>query len=225
MKKEPNSSSPPFEKALHYEQEGDFSTAFDLFRQSLEYDEIDIGDALFHCGWCLEQAAHHNWEDILNYYEQAAEKTSMVLVKMNSYFRSGWLWLQEKQYQRAGEHFRKAVEFAEEKEAWNEISYSALYWYAVVLEAQGRYLDALSYHRKLQTFETHLIPESRFREIQCLIQIGAYSEALEVCKKFQESPPDDVDIDRFNNLKELVLNEQRLLEQALDDNFLITGKK
>jgi len=178
----------------------------------------------FHCGWCLEQSSREEPGAIIEYYQRAADKTNHTIVKMNSYFRSGWIWLQARQFSRAVEHFSKVMELAERTNDWNEIACNSLYWYAVSLESLGKFLEAIECHRKVQSLSETLSPESRFREIQCLVRVGAFPEALNVCRVFGNSPPPQFDPKRFRELKQLVEQEERALETVLNDDFLSNGK-
>ncbi len=67
-------------------------------------------------------------------------------------------------------------------------------------------------------------PESRLREIACLNQIGAYQEALLVCRSFEESPPKDFNRQRYHQLRVLAEQEHKMIEISLSDDFL-SGKK
>lgn len=209
-----------FDLALLYEQQSDYRRAYQLFQECIYKEGVDSGDVFFHCAWCLEQSGESDPQKVIALYRKAARQTRISIVRMNSYFRAGWILLQERHYRKAGEYFRKVVELAERHQDWNDISCNALYWYALTLENQGHYLEALRWHRKVQSLSERFLPESRFRELLCHVRIGAFEEALHVCQKFTEPPPPGFDPNRYLELQQQVEQEKQLLEAALEDEFL-----
>ena len=89
--------------------------------------------------------------------------------------------MQEKEYSKAGELFKRTIDNAKSTNVMNETYRHATYWYAVCAEIQGRYIEAVDWYRLLEATAPILRPESYLREIVCLIRIGSYEEALKVC--------------------------------------------
>ncbi len=209
-----------FDMALLYEQQGDYHRAYQLFQECIYKEGVDTGDVFFHCAWCLEQSGGSDPEKVLELYQKASRQTRIDIVRMNSSFRAGWILLQEWQYRKAGEYFLEVVELAERQNDWNDISCNALYWYALTLENQGQYLEAIRWHRKVQAVSAQFLPESRFRELLCLVRIGAFQEALHVCQQFTEPPPHGFDPNRYLELQQQAEQEKQMLEAALKDDYL-----
>ena len=211
-----------YEQALKYEREGNYARAFNLFQECLAGQEYERGDLLFHCGWCLEQEDSRDMRQALSFYREAAETGENLTCKMNSLFRAGWLLMHEKDYPAAAEYYHRVIRLGNAAAICDEIYHNALYWLAVSLEAQGQYIEALKCYRAVQKISALLNPESRFREINCLNQIGSFSEALTVCKSFEEPPPTGFDEARYRELRALADKEYRALETCLSEEFTPT---
>lgn len=209
-----------YQQALQYEREKDFTRAFNLFNECLEKQEYDRGDLLFHCGWCLEQEKNRDIRQALSFYCEAAEVSENITCKMNSLFRAGWLLMHEKEYHNAEKYYLRAVRLGDDNAVRDDIYRNSLYWLAVSQEAQGQYLQALRWHRVVQSIASALNPESRFREIHCLNQIGSYAEALDVCKTFEKPPSAGFDKIRYQELRTLARRERQILETCLSEEFL-----
>ena len=123
------SEYPTFDQAIKLESEGHYSRALKLFEILLKSNGHDKGDLLFHCGWCLENLNSENKETILKFYDKAAQTTTIPISRMNSYFRSGWLMMQEKDYQGANSYFHKAMAIHEEEWVDDELYHQSLYWH------------------------------------------------------------------------------------------------
>jgi tetratricopeptide (TPR) repeat protein len=213
-----------YEKALELEASGVYNEAFVLFRNLLNSkNKKDRGDILFHCGWCLENSNNVDRRLAIDYYRQALETTSSLVCRMNSLFRSGWIRMGDKEYQEAVELYKRAIELHQSMDVHNGLYRDASYWFAVCMENMGHYLEALKWYRVVQKIAPLLDPESRFREINCLNRIGAYQEAMEVCRSFESEPPEGFDNNRYNELYSSAKQEQKMIEECLSDNFLETG--
>ncbi len=64
-----------------------------------------------------------------------------------------------------------------------------------------------------------LDPEARFREIQCTTQIGAYTEALHLCRTFAQPPAPGFSEERYRELQALAEREQKIIQALLAENF------
>jgi tetratricopeptide (TPR) repeat protein len=210
----------PHEQALEAERLGQFGQAFRLFQESLEHGEHNDGDTYFHCGWCLEQDEGGDKQDALHFYQKAADLAHSPPCKMNSLFRAGWLLMQAKEYAKAATMFRCAIDYGEMADHRTEIYHDAVFWHAVCLESQGRYLDALKWYLLVQRLSPKLYPESRFRELVCLSQVGLYREAFQVCLAFDDPPPAGFENRRYDELRALVHRERENLSSCVSDNLL-----
>ncbi len=214
-----------YERAIQLESRGAFAEAESIFEQLLLSTAHDRGDIFFHCGWCLEQGTPPDWERALFCYREAAEITQLPLCRINSLFRAGWVAMHLKDYPAAAHWFKKAIDAHERTPISETIFHDALYWYAVCLEAQGHYLEAISWHHRVQQSAPMLTPESRFREIQCLNRVGAYRQALAVCRTFSPQPPKGFDPERYNELYSLVQRETGAIRSILADDFMQKGNQ
>ena len=212
-----------FQEALALEQQGDFARAQAIFEELLQSGEQDRGDLLFHRGWCLEQGTPPDPQGALACYRQAAEITRLPLCRMNSCFRAGWVAMQQKAYAEACRWFKMAIDEHEQTPVNEVIYHDALYWLAVCLEALGHYREAIAWHHRVQAVAPRLAPESRFREIHCLNRIGAFEQALAVCRRFTAPPPDGFDPERYNELSSLARREAAALQACLNDDFMQKG--
>jgi tetratricopeptide (TPR) repeat protein len=217
-----------YERALAHEQQGEFAQALALYQTCLCHETDDPGDLLFKWGWCLEHAHHVNnptHVEALAYYTQAVEVSRTPATTLNSLFRAGWVLIQEQRWREAAQFLRKAIDEAELLELRDALYAHAVYWYAVCLETQGRFIDALDWYRLTQVLAPELQPESSFREILCLEQIGAYHEALHRCSAFHANPPVDFDAERYAELFSLVHRKKEILEACLNQSFSPSQKK
>jgi hypothetical protein len=71
--------------------------------------------------------------------------------------------------QQAIEAFKNAIQIGHSEGNYESIYQEALYWCAVCLESEKTYLDAIYLYRAVQDISILLNPESRYREIKCLI--------------------------------------------------------
>ncbi len=209
-----------FHQALTLEYEGRFAEAFELFQKCFADPTFDEGDISFHCGWCLENEKKQH--QALMLYAKAAELTRIPSCKLNSYFRSGWVLMHEKDFVKAADMFRYAIEYGELVHLQNETYEHAVYWYALCLESQGLYLEALKWYRLAQAASMQLDPESRYRQIVCLNQVGLFNDALNVCRTFDAPAPDDFDNQRYETLRNEVRKEREMLEACLTGQRLST---
>jgi len=112
---------------------------------------------------------------------------------------------------------KNAAQIGHAEGEFNSIYTEALYWCAVALEAESRYLDAINLYRAVKGISDQLNPESRYREIISLIAIGNYSEAYSLCKTFSEPVPAGFSEERYEKLKKLAKKEQNILEYSFND--------
>jgi tetratricopeptide (TPR) repeat protein len=208
-----------YEQALKLENEGRFLAAFPLFKECLNDRNYDYGDILFHCGWCTESTEIEDRQLALSYYKKAAKAAAHPVCKMNSSFRAGWILMHLNKNIDAIEWLKNAVQIGHSEGEFNSIYSEALYWCAVVLEAENRYLDAINLYRAVEGISDQLNPESRYREIISLIAIGNYNEAYSLCKTFSEPIPGGFSEERYAELKNLVKKEQNILEYSLNDEL------
>ena len=192
-----------YEHALKLENEGRFLAAFPLFKECLNDRNYDYGDILFHCGWCTESTDIEDRQLALSYYKKAAKEAAQPVCKMNSYFRAGWIQMHLKNYSNAIELYKNAIETGHSEGEFNSIYSNALYWCAVSLEANKRFLDAINLYRAVEGISEELNPESRYREIVLLVSIGRYSEAHNLCLSFNQPAPDGFSEERYSELKNL----------------------
>lgn len=203
-----------YHRALALEHEGRFAEAFRLFEQCAEDATFDEGDLAFHCGWCLENAGET--ARALEFYERAASLARVPACKLNSYFRAGWLLMHAKETIAAADFFRYVVDYGDLVDLRNDAYQHGMYWYAHCLEVSGRYLDALTWYRRVQELAPQLDPESRLRQIFCLVHTGQFNEALNVCRTFDAPVPEGFDPQRYTALRDVVGTEHRMLERALE---------
>ncbi len=212
-----------YELALKMERMGYFLVAFPLFKECLDDKSYDYGDILFHCGWCAENAAISDRQLVLSYYKKAAKEAAHHVCKMNSSFRAGWILMHLNKNTDAIEMFKNAVQIGHSEGEFNSIYTEALYWCAVTLEAESRYLDAINLYRAVKGISDQLNPESRYREIISLIAIGNYSEAHSLCKTFSEPVPGGFSDERYEELKKLVEKERDILEYSFNDETYLSN--
>jgi len=203
--------------ALELEEKKMFSSAYEMFQQCLKQGTADIGDVLFHCGWCFEMQYGSESEEALIYYSEGIEVSDENICKMNCCFRSGWILMHLKNYPKAVENFIQSRTIGLQNQMINSIYYDASYWLAICLEAQAYYLDALKLHREIQTSENINSIESKWREICCLNQIGRYDLALQACNDFYSMNSNKINKIRFIELSSLVDREKKILFQIIND--------
>ena len=214
----PMESLSDYEQACKHELQGEFSQALALYQKCLAHQEYDQGDILFKCGWCAEQdksVGTPTNADALAYYQKASEIARVPATKLNSLFRAGWLLMHDKQWPEAGQCLKRAMECAEQSDLKTRIYEHTLYWYAVCLETQGHFLEAIQWYRLAQEIAPELKLESCVREICCLDQIGLYQEALNVCLTFASMPSEGCDEKRYNELFSLVQHKKNILKECL----------
>jgi len=210
-----------YEKAVQYENAGEFGKAFELLRQCLSARCHDEGEIHFHLGWSLEQDPKGDRAAIVSSYEQAAVKAPAILMRVNAFFRAGWVLLHEREYARAAGSFRCAVDLAERSGLDHDLLPQALHWGAVCLEQTGQYLEAAAHYARVQGLSPLLAPESHYREILCHNQVGQYAEALAVCRSFPGAAPEGFDAARYSELLAQVRKEETLLVRCLAEESAV----
>jgi tetratricopeptide (TPR) repeat protein len=131
---------------------------------------------------------------------------------MNSYFRAGWVLRHLSENSEALKAFGKAIEVGHSEGLFNSIYQEALYWSAVTLECENKYLDAIELYRVVTALSDQLKPESKYRELLCLISVGKYHDAVEICSSFEQPRPDGFSSERYAEIKNLVNREKSILE-------------
>ncbi|MDH4071369.1 MAG: tetratricopeptide repeat protein [Ignavibacteria bacterium] len=208
-----------YEQALVAERQGDYSAALGLFRICQDLPELDEGDIWFHFGWCTEQRDGCKSEEAREFYVIAAEKARLPLCRINSYFRAGWIQMHLKETRGAREMYQAAVREGERFDCREEPYVQSMYWLGVVLESDGNYLDAIEQYRSVQSISLGLKPEAMYRELRSLITIGRYHDAFQMCRLFPVKPPSRFPRDRFEELRRLVISEERALAACLDTSW------
>ena len=217
-----------YDQACKHELQGEFSQALALYHKCLAHQEYDKGDILFKCGWCVEQdksVGTSTNAEALAYYQQAAEMTRVPATKLNSLFRAGWLLMQDKQWLEAGQCLKRALEYAEQSDLKTSMYAHTLYWYAVCLETQGHFLEAIQWYRLAQEIAPELKLESCVREICCLDQVGQYQEALNVCLNFTSMSSESCDERRYHELFSVVQHKKNILKECLSQLFSPSYKR
>jgi tetratricopeptide (TPR) repeat protein len=217
----------PYEKAVHYEHAGEYEKAFDLFRHCLSEDGHDKGTLNFHCGWCLENIRDGDRNRAVRFYEKASGEAESVLVRVNSSFRAGWIQLQDKEQEKAADAFRNAIDLSVQVNLDHELYHHAVFWYAMCLEHQGRYLEATHQYSVAQRLSATLAPESCYRMIVCCNQVGKFEDALKACGTFPVHVPAGYDPLRYAELAAVVRREETLLLRCLsaDNQPAIEGSQ
>jgi tetratricopeptide (TPR) repeat protein len=200
-------------RALALERDGRFSGALLLFQECFADPTFDEGDLCFHCGWCLEQEG--KMEDALVWYNRAAGRTNIPACKQNSYFRAGWVLMQQKDFAKAADLFLNTVDYCALVETNDSTYLHAAFWYAHCLESLGRYLDALRWYAYVRAQSSELEPESRYRQLHCLVRVGSYDDALQVCWTFEEPAPEGFNAARYYELRSEAERERALLQPCL----------
>lgn len=208
-----------FERALLAERDGRYHEALQLFRTCLNEVECDEGEILFHCGWCSEQEGNGDNQQALSYYERAATEAYKPECKLNSFFRAGWVLMHREAYMKAATMFRRGIDYAELSCQRNETYNQSLFWYAVCLESEGWYIEAIRWYRLARLLSPHLDPEARIRELACLNRTGSYDEALSLCETFDAHPPGEFSVGRYNELRTVASREQKMLQRSLSNRF------
>lgn len=202
-----------FHQALLFEKEERYGEALPLFEQCASDPTLDEGDIWFHSAWCRENCGEKH--GALSLYAKAAETTHIPSCKLNSYFRSGWILVHMKENLKAADMFRYAIDYGDLVSLRDETYRHAMYWYAVCVESQSMYLDALTWYRQAQAASAQLDPESRYRQIICLTHVGLYNDALDVCLTFDAPVPEEFDPQRYESLRAEVKKERAMLEASL----------
>jgi tetratricopeptide (TPR) repeat protein len=207
-----------YSEAITAERLGKFALALQMFLETIEQGTDDEGELYFHCGWCLEQDDRGNKLKALFYYQKAAIYAHSPACKINGFFRAGWLLMQSKEFAKAATMFRSAVDYGELVDVRTEAYHHAAFWYASCLESLALYLDAIRWYRFVEALDPRLDPESRYREIICLNQVGSFEEAYRVCLSFESPSSADFDRQRYDDLCALVKKEKEILYACLSES-------
>jgi tetratricopeptide (TPR) repeat protein len=207
-----------YEQAVVFLNENRFSEAFSLFKQSIDIDTVNQSDALFNCGWCLENLGNSR-KQALDYYLSSYDSAQRDELKFHAGFRYSWILIEEKSYSKAQEFLSKIL--AETRLSFMEslILRHAVYWFAFCLELDCRFLDAIEQYCKVETFNGEgLALEAQFRKIICLNQVGNLEAALQSIEVFLNSPTLSGDDGiRQSVLTRLVEEEKSQIERALTE--------
>jgi tetratricopeptide (TPR) repeat protein len=200
-----------YDLAVKFKQAGYFRVAYPMFRECLEDRDQDYGNVLFQCGWCIEHLDEIDNSLAVSYYLRAGKESADAVCRMNGFFRAGWLLMHFKRNEQAIEAFKNAIQIGHSEGNYESIYQESLYWCAVCLESKNRFLDAIYLYRVVQDISAALNPESRYREIKCLLTVGLFDEALRLCNDFNILPLPGFPATRYNELKNLVAEEKALL--------------
>jgi len=211
-----------YELAVEFEKAGYFQSAYLLYCESLKNTRLDYGNTLFKCGWCLENTNRGEYELALSYYLKAGAASKSIACRMNSFFRAGWILMHLKKNEEAIKAYKYAVQIGHSEGNFDSIYQESLYWCAVCLEAENRFLDAIDLYRAVKEISPSLNPECRYREIICLITVGLFDDAARVCESFTLSAPTDFSGNRYRELLKLVEKEKNLLIKC--NNKIIFNK-
>ena len=203
-----------YDLAIRFEQAGYFKVAYPMFKECLEDRDLDYGNVLFECGWCAEHLEDVDNSLAVSYYLRAGKESADPLCRMNGFFRAGWLLMHFNRYEQAIEAYKNAIQIGHSEGNYESIYQEALYWCAVCLESESRFMDAIYLYRAVQDISTTLNPESRYRVIKCLLAIGLFNEAYQSFDSFNDLPPKGFSIERYNELKNLVEEEKSLLNEC-----------
>jgi len=204
-----------FNQATKLEREEKYAEALVLFQQLRRLNCGGTGEVLFYCGWCLEQIGEGNRQRALRYYLKASQCLPGSPLLVNTYFRMGWLSFHERDYAAASSSFFRAINGAERINLQTDLYPNSVYWYAVSLESQGLFLEALKWYRLAIRVSPLYEPEARYREICCLNHIGEFEDALMSCRSFHPESPVGFDPHRYMELRALVATEATLLAGCL----------
>ena len=210
-----------FDNALLAEREGRYHEALTMFLSCLTEDDHDEGEVLFHCGWCTEQEGGDKSDHALQFYELAATQSRQPECKLNSFFRAGWLLMQQKEHAKGAIMFRHAIDYGDLSYYKNDTYHQSAFWYAVCVESQGWYIEAIRWYRLVRILSQKLDPECRLRELSCLNQIGSYDEAYNLCQTFDEPPPAGFEANRYHEIRTAVLREREMLHHCLSERPIL----
>lgn len=208
-----------YEQALNAERHGKYAEAYELFHQCLSMSEFDRGDVSFHLGWCLEQSTTADVNVVLEFYRRAAQTAAAPECRINGWFRAGWVLIHQKEYAEAAVMFKEAIECGERANVRNEPYCHAGYWYAVCLESERKYLDAVQWYRYVQNLAPLLEPEAKLREVYCLNNVGRYEEALGVCLSIEGCAPEGFSPGRYAEILAIARREQEALQSCLSVDY------
>jgi len=208
-----------YQRGLAEEKNGNFAVAQKLFRDCLSRNDLDKGDILFHCAWCMEHDEAGDHGEAIQLYCEASGIAHSNACRLNSMFRAGWLLMHAKKHMQAATMFRQSIDYGDLVDLKIEPYQHAAYWYAVCLETDGQFLAALQWYRLVEGLAPQLRPESRWRQVQCLESIGSYGDAVEVCNRLAKPAPDGFPVSRYNMLRDLAVREKELLSESLSDPF------
>jgi tetratricopeptide (TPR) repeat protein len=204
-----------YEKALALLSENRFAEAYSLFRQCVGIDGISQADLLFNCGWCLENIGNSR-KQTSSYYLSSYTSAQRDELKLHAGFRYSWVLIEEKKYSEAQSFLSKIL--AETKLALTEspMLRNVAYWFAVCLELEGRYLDAIDNYHKVESFNGEgLALEAQYRKIICLNQVGKLEAALQSADEFLSLPSLSGDEGlRQSELIRIVAHEKSQIERA-----------
>lgn len=203
--------------AEEFENSGDFKSAYQLYLECLIDKNLDYGDILFKCGWCLENISDSEIALIVSYYLKAGAVSKKVDCRINSFFRAGWVLMQSGKNAEAIKSFKYSIQIGHTEANFGLIYQDSMYWCAVCLEAESRYLDAICLYRTVGEMSQQLNPESRYREIICLTKVGKYYEAIELSNSFTSPVPQGFSQARYDELLKLVEKERIMLKRCNEE--------
>jgi tetratricopeptide (TPR) repeat protein len=186
--------------------------ALALFESLSGRPGFDAANLHFHCGWSAELAKRD--EAAITHYRQVATLAAAPALHVHARFREGWIRYCQHNTSAALLALEEATHLAETHGINNAIACHAEYWYAVCLEQDGRFIDALRHYRRGRACDD-LHVEAAYREILCLIAVGLYREAVEACDAFLNDAPPTAASARHQEVAALVREEKASLEKSL----------
>lgn len=209
-------NSATYEQALALLSEKRFVEAYPLFKQCIGDSGLNQSDVLFNCGWCLENIGNSQ-KKALYYYQSCYESATVGELKLNAGFRYSWVLMEEKNYPQAQHLLSKILAETKLSLTKSLVLRHAVFWFAVCLELDSRFLEAIDFYRKLETVnDQNLELEAQYRKIVCLNQVGNLEAALQSADEFLHLPSFSGDEGlRQSELIRLVKDEKCQIERAL----------
>lgn len=217
------STKSTYEQALELESLGFYADALALLNECLVQGSVPRGDILFHCGWCVEQLDGSGSDRACELYERSIEFTTDPVGKTNAAFRAGWIRFHQHDHRGAATMFRRAMNEGNDVEEAAEIVHHAMYWLAVCLEAEGKFLEAITWYRRVRIIAPLLDPEARLREMYCNISVADFEAALQLSRTFEQDCPEGFSPTRYKELAHTAAREGEMLEHCLSPGVYLTN--
>jgi tetratricopeptide (TPR) repeat protein len=191
-----------------------FRGALEVLERLAPTDHEGQATVLFYIGWCRETLGDEDTENIASCYERAALLAQDAMLAGNALFRAGWVLLGADEQQLADSCFARSTDRLSAAGFNNALYCHAAFWQAAGWERSGRYLDAVERYREVATLDDSLRAECHYRQIQCLLSVGALEDALSVCEEAEEWLGQDSQA-RSAELRRLIAQERNTLRAAM----------